>query len=95
MNNEKKTSEQPQGHAPLTGVSCRFLEVGDVIYVRKYHGVLNHNYRMEAVKVVDVSKTLAYLSNGQKAYRKPRKHTMNDGWHWRIKGGNAVYRNGN
>lgn len=92
MDTISEKNEQP---CTIAGVSCRFLEIGDVVFVRKYHGVLNHNYKMEAVKVVGVSKTLAYLSNGQKAYRKPRKHTMNDGWHWSLKDGNAAYPNGN
>ena len=94
MTDTNETSKT-NSHAHLSGVSCRFLEVGDVVFIRKYYGVLNHNYSMEAVKVVKVSKTLAYLSNGQKVYRKPRKHTMNDGYHWTLKNGNAVYPNGN
>lgn len=95
MSNEKQTSENTQGHAPLSGVSCRFLDVGDVVYYHDFYGVLNHNYTSKPTEVLKGSKTLAYLDNGKKAFRKPRKHASNDGYHWSVKNGGAVYPNGN
>ena len=78
---------------PNDSVAYRFLEVGDIVYYRNYTGLLAHNYSLKPTKVIRVSKTLAYLDNGTIAYRNPKKHTHDNGFHWAVKNGDAVFPN--
>jgi len=95
MSKENETLNGSQnGNDFIADVTCRFLEVGDVVYYTNMTGSFSHQYEWLDTKVTKITKTLAYCDNGMKVYRKPRSRT-NGGYRYFVKNGDAVYPNNN
>lgn len=71
-------------------VTCRLLEVGDILYHDVPNGSFSHQRKWLEVKVLQTSKKLAYCDNGMKVYRKPRPRN-NGGYRYFVKNGDALY----